>query len=294
MNNTPNAKQTKTTLQKQVIAVIVIALLLIAGLVFYYAVLPNLKQEQVGIGELYPGEATDASGTTLYMVTPIVRKDIEKIEVKNDYGLYVLNAVGTGAGKSFELEDAPGVKLDDYALSGVVIAAAQPITAPADSKHYRAHESATERDLIRYGLDEASTPNWFRVTRTDGTSYRIILGNKLATSKNCYAYVDDPDRMVDVTLEDGTVEKRYIIYVLDSTSYQTLLFPKTALVTTILGEYLGNGVYYTKEFKLYRYENDKRDIAIHIKEAEALVTGLTQFDMVYPGGYNINEDVLTQ
>lgn len=294
MNNTPNAKQTKTTLQKQVIAVIVIALLLIAGLVFYYAVLPNLKQEQVGIGELYPGEATDASGTTLYMVTPIVRKDIEKIEVKNDYGLYVLNAVGTGAGKSFELEDAPGVKLDDYALSGVVIAAAQPITAPADSKHYRAHESATERDLIRYGLDEASTPNWFRVTRTDGTSYRIILGNKLATSKNCYAYVDDPDRMVDVTLEDGTVEKRYIIYVLDSTSYQTLLFPKTALVTTILGEYLGNGVYYTKEFKLYRYDNDKRDIAIHIKEAEALVTGLTQFDMVYPGGYNINEDVLTQ
>ena len=307
MNNIPNETKntskreggkikagTKTTLQKQVIAVMVITVLLIAGLVFYYAVLPNLQQEQVGIGELYPGEATDASGTTLYMVSPLTRKDIEKIEVKNEYGLYVLNAVGKGAGKNFELEDAPGVKLDDYALSGVVIAAAQPITAPADSKHYRAHESATERDLIRYGLDEASTPDWFRVTRTDGTSYKIILGNKLATSNNCYAYIDDPDRMVDVTLEDGTVEKRYIVYVLDSTSYQTLLFPKTALVTTIVGEYLGNGAYYAKNFDVYRYENGERKLAISIKETDSATTGLTQFDMVYPGGYSVDEDVFTQ
>ena len=294
MNNTPNAKQTKTTLQKQAIAIIVVAALLIAGLVFYFAVLPNLEREQAGIGELYPGEALDASGTTLYMVSPLSRKDIEKIEVKNSHGIYVLNATGKGAGKNFELEDAPGVKLDDYALSGVVVAAGQPITAPADSKHYRAHEEATEKDLIRYGLDEASTPDWFRVTRTDGTSYKIILGNKLATSNNCYAYIDDPDRMVDVTLDDGTVEKRYIIYVLDATSYQTLLFPKTALVTPIVGEYLGNGVYYTKNFEVYRYSNGERKIAINIKEAEESLTGLNQFDMVYPGGYNVDPDVFTQ
>lgn len=294
MNNRPNEKTAKTTLQKQAIAIIVVAVLLIAGLVFYYAVLPSLEQEQAGIGELYPGEALDASGTTLYMISPLTRKDIEKIEVKNDGGLYVLNAIGTGAGKEFELEDAPGVKLDDYALSGVVIAAAQPITAPADSKHYRAHESATEKDLIRYGLDEASTPNWFRVTRTDGTSYKIVLGNKLPTSNNCYAYIEGEDRMVDVTLEDGTVEKRYIVYVLDSTSYQTLLFPKTALVTTIVGEYLGNGAYYAKQFDVYRYENGARKLSISIKEADSGLTGLTQFQMVTPAGYNVAEDSLTQ
>ena len=70
MNNTPNAKKTKTTLQKQAIAIIVVAVLLIAGLVFYFAVLPNLEQNQAGIGTVYPGEALDASGTTLYMVDP--------------------------------------------------------------------------------------------------------------------------------------------------------------------------------------------------------------------------------
>lgn len=299
MNNTPvetKKTKTKTTLQKQAIAIIVVAVLLIAGLVFYFAVLPNLQQEQAGIGTLYPGEALDSSGTTLYMVSPLARKDMEKIEVKNSNGLYVLNAVGKGAGKTFELEDAPGVKLDDYALSGVIVAAGQPITAPADSKHYRAHEAATEKDLIRYGLDEASTPDWFRVTRTDGTSYKIILGNKLATSNNCYAYIDDPERMVDVTLEDGTVEKRYIIYVLDATSYQTLLFPKTELVTAIVGEYLGNGAYYAKNFDIYRYpknEEGERTLSISIKESGD-ISSLSQFEMAYPGGYNLNEDVLTQ
>ena len=188
------------------------------------------------------------------MIKPLTRKDIAKIEVKNSAGTFVLNAKdkkGTDAA-TFEIEDAPGVKLDDYALAGVIVAAGQPITAPADSKNYRAHEEATEKDLIRYGLDEASNPNWFRVTCTDGTSYKIFLGNKLPTSANCYAYIEGEDRMVDVTLEDGTVEKRYIVYVLDSTSYQTLLFGKTALVGTLIGEYLGNGVYYAKDFDIYR------------------------------------------
>jgi hypothetical protein len=100
--------------------------------------------------------------------------------------------------------------------------------------------------------------------------------------------------MVDVTLEDGTVEKRYIVYVLDSTSYQTLLFGKTALVGTLIGDYLGNGVYYTKNFDIYRYENGERKLSISIKESDITISGLTQFEMVYPGGYNVDGDVFSQ
>ncbi len=296
MNNTPETKKkiTKTTLQKQAIAISVVAVLLVLGLVFYFAILPMLEESQASIGELYPGEHMDASGTTLYMVEPLTRDKIAKIEVKNSVGLYVLKEKGSGIGKTFELEDAPGVQLDEYSLSGVVVAAGQPITAPADSKNYRAHESATERDLIRYGLDEASNPNWFRVTRTDGTSYKIVLGNKLPTSANCYAYIDDPGRMVDYTLEDGTVEKRYIVYVLDSTSYQTLLFGKTALVDTVVGSYLGTGVYYTEKFEIYRYENGTRVPSVKIQEADATASGATQYTMSYPGGYNVDIEAFTQ
>lgn len=297
MNNIPNeTKQhtSKTTLQKQAIVIIAFSVLLVLGLVFYFAVLPGLKKTQASIGELYAGEYVDESGTTLYMVTPLTRAQIAKIEVKNSMGTYVLNEKGKGAGKTFELEDAPGVALDEYSLAGVVVAAGQPITAPADSKNYRAHESATEKDLIRYGLDEDSDPNWFRVTRTDGTSFRIVLGNKLPTSANCYAYIDDPDRMVDVTLDDGTVEKRYIVYVLDSTSYQTLLFGKTALVGTLIGDYLGNGVYYTSKFQIYKYLDGERKIAVDIEEAGSTSAGASQYNMVYPGGYNVDSEVLIQ
>lgn len=294
MNNTPKAKETKTTLQKQAIVIAVVSVLIVLGLIFYFAVLPQLEKSQVGIGELYEGEALDASGTVLYMVEPLTRDKIAKIEVKNSTGIYVLNEKGKGAAKTFEIEGAEGVLLDEMSLSGVIVAAGQPITAPADNKNYRAHESATKNDLIRYGLDEASDPNWFRVTRTDGTSFKIVLGNKLPTNANCYAYIDSEDRMVDYTLPDGTTEKRYIVYVLDSTSYQTLLFGKTALASTLVGDPLGNGVYYTEEFKIERFENGVRKPAINIKEAEATTAGLLQYEMVYPGGYNIDSEVLTQ
>ena len=297
MMKIPTVKNTKTTLQKQAIAIIVAAVLLVAGLVFYYAVLPSLEQEQAGIGDLYPGEALDSTGNTLYIVNPVMRKSMTKIEVKNSQGIYVLNAVGNGASKTFELEDAPGVKLDDYSLSGVVVAAGQPITARADNDHYRAHESATEEDLLRYGLDEASNPYWFRVTYVDDNgeeqSYKIVLGKKVPTSANCYAYVDSEDRMVDYTNEDGTTEKRYVIYVLDSTSYQTLLFGKTALVGTIVGTYLGNGAYYAERFTVYRFENGERKLAIDIKQAESLSSGYTQYEMAYPGGYNVDADAFS-
>ena len=300
MNNIPNAKKTaKTTLQKQAIVIIAVAVFLVLGLVFYFAVLPKLEETQASIGDLYPGEHLDESGTTLYMVKPVERKDIVKIEVKNSVGNYVLTEKGDGIGKTFELEDAPGVALDEYSLAGVVVAAGRPITAPADSKNYRAHESATESDLVRYGLDEGSNPNWFRVTYEDENkvekSYRIVLGNKLPTSANCYAYIDDPDRMVPVTLNDGTVENRYVVYVLDSTSYQTLLFGKTALVGTLIGEHLGNGVYYTKNFEIYRkYPGSERQIAINIRDTEVSMSGLTQYEMVYPGGYNVDEETFIQ
>lgn len=298
MMRTPNVKTTKTTLQKQAIAIIVAAALLVAGLVFYFAVLPGLEKEEAGIGELYPGEALDSTGNTMYIVNPVMRKSMTKIEVKNSMGIYVLNAKGSSNSKTFELEDAPGVVLDEYSLAGVVVAAGQPITARADSKHYRAHESATEKDLIRYGLDEASNPSWFRVTYVDDNgkeqSYKIVMGNKVPTSANCYAYVDSEDRMVDYVNEDGTTEKRYVIYVLDSTSYQTLLFGKTALVGTNVGTYLGNGAYYAERFTIYRYENGERKLAIDIQKSETTASGLAQYEMAYPGGYNVDPDIFTE
>ena len=290
-----SAPQTKTTLQKQAIFIGVAAGIVALFLIFYFAILPLIKSGVAKVDYVYPGEYYD--GSTLYMVKPRYRADITKIEVNNKHGTYVLNAKGSGSGKTFLIEGASETKLDEYSLSAVVVAAGQPIAAPSDSKNYRANERATEADLARYGLDAASNPGWFRVTLTDGTSYKIVYGNKLPTSKNCYAYVEGEDRMNVVTNDDGTTSSYYIVYSLDALSYEALLYDKTALVNPLIGtSYLGNGVYYTTNFEVHRYDDKegKRTPVINITQADYAISGVTQYDIVYPGGYNLDDAVFTQ
>ncbi len=289
--------ETKTTLQKQGIVICVLAAVVALFLIFYFAILPNIQQQTAKVTYTYPGEYYEESSKTLYMITPVSRSAMKKIEIKNELGTYVLNEKGSGSGKTFSLDDAAETVLDEYAVSGVVVAVGQPITAPADSKTYRASETATADDLKKFGLDEASDPNWFRVTKTDGTSYRIFFGDKLPAGSGCYAYVEGEDRMRTVTNEDGTESKYYIVYVLDSTTYKTLLYGKTGLVNTLVGDYLGNGVYYTQKFEIYRYdeeENKRKPVINIIENANPSGSGVDQFSLVYPGGYRLNGDVLTQ
>ncbi len=287
--------ETKTTLQKQGIIICVLAAVVALFLIFYFAILPLLQKQVAEVTYTYPGEYYEESSKTLYMITPVNRSAMKKIEIKNEHGTYVLNEKGSGSGKTFVLEDAAETVLDEYALSGVVVAVGQPITAPADSKTYRASETATAEDLKKFGLDEASDPNWFRVTQTDGSSYRIFFGNKLPAGSGCYAYVEGEDRMRTVVNEDGTESKYYIVYVLDSTTYKTLLYGKTGLVSTLVGTYLGNGVYYTSKFEVYRYEDGERKPVINIVENEnPSGSGVDQFTLVYPGGYRLDEDILIQ
>ncbi len=291
-NKVANKAETKTTLQKQGIFICVIATLIALFLIFYFAILPNIQKQVAKVTYTYEGEYYEESSGVLYMITPITRASMKKIEVKNEHGIYVLNENGTGSGKTFTLEDAAETVLDEYSVSGVVVSVGQPITAPADSKTYRASETATDADLKKFGLDEASDPNWFRVTQTDGSSYRIFFGDKLPAGSGCYAYVEGRTRTV--TNEDGTESKYYIVYVLDSTTYKTLLYGKTGLVSTTVGTYLGTGAYYTSKFELYRYEEGERNTVINIIEnPNPSGSGTDQFNLVYPGGYKLDSEVLS-
>ncbi len=293
-NKAANKAETKTTLQKQGIFICVIAAVIALFLIFYFAILPNIKKQVAKVTYTYEGEYYEEASGVLYMVTPITRSAIKTIEVKNEHGIYVLNEKGSGSGKTFVLEDAAETVLDEYSLSGVVVSVGQPITAPADSKTYRASETATAEDLKKFGLDEASDPSWFRVTQTDGSSYRIFFGNKLPAGSGCYAYVEGEGRMRTVTNEDGTESKYYIVYVLDSTTYKTLLYGKTGLVSTTVGTYLGSGAYYTSKFELYRYEEGERKPVINIIEnPNPSGSGTDQFNLVYPGGYKLDSEVLS-
>lgn len=286
--NEKKAKVGKTTLQRQYIFIIIGVVIAALFAIFYFAIYPHLVEKAAGVDYIYEGEYYD--GTTLYVTGPYRRAEIAKIEIKNSYGTYVLNENGTGSSKTYTLEGAEGVILDAYSIAGVVVAAGQPITVAADSKHYRADEYATEADLAKYGLDAASDPYWFRVTLTDGSSYRIFIGDKIPTGTNRYAYIEDEARRNVVTNEDGTTSSYYIVYVLDPTTTSSLLYGKTSLVSPIVGQYCGNGVYYLTNFELHRFVDGERELIVQIganDNAESATA--SAFEMKYPRGYMLND-----
>ncbi len=286
--NEQNAKVGKTTLQRQYIFIIIGVIVAALFAIFYFAIYPNLVEKVAGVDYVYNGEYYD--GTTLYVTGPYKRADIAKIEIKNSYGIYVLNEKGTGSSKDYTLEGAESVYLDAYSVAGVVVAAGQPITVAADSKHYRADEYATKDDLAKYGLDEASDPSWFRVTLTDGSSYRIFIGDKIPTGTNRYAYIEDEARMNVVKNEDGTTSSYYIVYVLDPTTTASLLYGKTSLVSPIVGQYCGNGAYYLTNFELHRFVDGERELIVQITDNDNTESATSSaFELKYPRGYMLND-----
>lgn len=283
------AKAGKTTLQRQYIFIIAGLLLAALFAVFYFAIYPHIAKTVAGVSYLYNGEYYD--GSTLYIVGPYKRADITKIEVKNEKGTYVLNENGSGSSKTYTLEGGTGVTLDEYSVAGIVVAAGQPITVAADSKNYRADEYATKEDLAKYGLDEASDPSWFRVTLSDGSSYRIFIGDALPTGASHYAYLEDETRRNVVENEDGTTSSYYIVYVLDTTSSAALLYDKTGLVSTIVGKYCGSGISYLSNFEIHRYVDGERKLIVQIGANDNTETATgSAFEMTYPRGYVLNDD----
>lgn len=289
--NVATAHVEKTTLQKQYIFIIIAACLLVLFLIFYFAIYPLLKKSTNNLTYLYDGEAIDKYGQ-LCIVTPHERKEISKIEVKNEHGIYTLNAyTANNGGREYKLEGGGKVVLDAASVAGVVTSAGQPLAVSADKTHYRADEYATKEDLKKYGLDEEADPSWVRVTLDNGTSYRLMIGNALPAGNGYYAMLDDETRRNVVENEDGTVSEYYIIYILEATTSKTLLSGDTAIVSLQLGDNVGTGIYSTKEFRIDRIIDGKRDVVINIKANDGVSdTGMSTYKLIYPAGYMLNED----
>lgn len=283
------AKAGKTTLQRQYIFIIAGLVLAALFALFYFLVYPLLVREAVGVSYTYDGEHYDAASETLYMIGPYERSDIDKMEVKNDNGIYVLNGKVNGLSKSYTLEGGENVTLDEISVAGIVFATGKPMAIAADSKSYRADEYATEEDLAKYGLDEASDPAWFRVTLSDGSTYRIFIGDVLPTGAGYYAYVEGRRNVVEN--EDGTTSEYHIVYVMDSSSSYSLMYGKTGLVSPIVGKYCGNGVSYLSNFEIQRYVENERKLIVQIVANENTETSTgSAFKMEYPRGYVLNDD----
>ncbi|MGN1096025.1 MAG: hypothetical protein ACI4QR_06520 [Eubacteriales bacterium] len=280
----------RTTLQKQYIFIIIAAVLALLFIIFYFAIYPKIKKSTDLITYLYDGEYRE--GSILYIVGPTERKYISKIEVKNTFGLYTVEADNSESdAKKFSLVGGGKVVLDEYSLAGLIVNAAKPMAIAMDSKNYRADEYATKEDLKKYGLDEASDPAWFRVTMNDGSSYRIFIGNPLSAGRGCYAYLEDETRKNVVTNEDGTTSEYYIIYVFDINSAATMLAGETAVVSTNIGAYVGNGIYNLSNFEIYRNIGKERRLIVRVVENTSTDNiGVSNITLDYPAAYMLDEN----
>lgn len=278
----------KTSLQKTAkISILLGGIVLVCAIVYFAAIAPLLKAETNYVPELYDGEVY--SNGLIYILRQYERSEIQSIEIKNETEHYKLNAYGEADNIQFNIEGSEHIALS-YENVASLLGDVRVLATNSPAGQDRANEMATAEDLAHYGLDAASDPSWFEVTLTDGSSYRIYIGNALTTSSGYYVLLDGRKNVV--TNEDGTTTEYDIVYVLQSRLGDTVLANSAFLVSPEIAPSYGNSIFDVSNFSILRYTGgEERELIVQVGLAEE--TGVSAsslvYQMLYPSAYVINE-----
>ncbi len=265
----------KTTLQKQLRMVIIFVLVAAIGLgVYFAAIYPSIKKED----ELPPLLDGEQYYNKMILIVPYTeRTDMKSIEVHNKYGDYALEAVATDSGSiTFYLRGNDHIRLDSSALASAVVGAGTVYSNKINDMQ-RVNENATPEDLPQYGLtEEAKEYSWFRVTRNDGTSYKVIVGDPVPSGNAYYGMVEGREN---------------VVYSL-STSVAVFKSKSTVLVDKTISNYLGSNVTSINDFYIFRNIAGERTLLLELKSknTEAADNATSSYEMVYPAAYYLNDD----
>ena len=282
----------KTSLQKTARISIIFAAVALVGVIVYFAVIaPLLNQQDNYVPELFEGEEYKYS--SIYILPEYARADIESVEIKNKLEQYKLKSYTTESGMlTFQIEGSEHITLNEESLASLLADVRVLITNYIPGQE-RVSTTATQQDLVNYGLDEASDPTWFEVTLKEGGSYRVYIGKELPTSSGYYARLEGRKNVV--TDENGNTTEYDIVYALQSSLKDTIVeADSNKIVAVDLTPYIGNSVL-SAEFTLTRIENDERKVIIRVGVAEDLTnaTNPTTYKMIFPQAYVIHEDIYT-
>ncbi len=279
----------KTSLQKTArISIIFGAIALVGVIVYFAAIAPFLQSRNEYVPELFEGEVYQYS--SIYILKPYERADIKSVEIKNSSEHYKLNSYKLENNSiSFQLEENKDITLDEQAISALLADVRVLVTNYIPGQE-RVTTTATEADLVNYGLDAASDPAWFEVVLNDGNSYRVYVGRSLATSSGFYARLEGRKNVV--TDENGNTTEYDIVYALQSSLSETVLSTSNKLVSKNLAPYAGNQILSTNDFSLTRFIDGKRKVIIQVGAVKNLSTSTnaSSYEMLYPKAYMINED----
>lgn len=251
----------KTGLQKQIIIIVSIAAAFVIFLGFYFFLIKPMLEEEPEIPDSAQTEI-DKHGQTVingnpFILEPVDYDQISRIDVENEHGGYSAYRDGENfyiqGAEKFELdyEKTAALRVDTcylYALEEV--------------------EGADLENLADYGFESPLAS--FTVTKTDGTSYRIIIGEKIPTLGGYYAML----------------EGRQAIYVLGTDIENTVLAPAEEFLNTMIIPPVSSSLFYScKDF--YLKKNGELFVALEMVDEKNVVTFGNQgtHKMTYPTAY---------
>lgn len=289
-------KGEKTLLQKQARAGIIILAVALIGLVVYFAIVrPAVNKVTSYVPELLEGE--ELYNNNIILIEKFrTRAEVSSIEIKNENEHYKLIAKDPGnAGTMFYIEGSEDITLNAQNLASVVTHSLLLVTnSPKLGTQDRVNERATDADLASYGLDEGSSPAFFEVKFTDGTSYKIIIGSKQPTGDGYYAMAEG--RRNKVTDEDGVTTEYHVIYSL--TTYVAADFMtqgSEALISTVVLPYFAKSIYQPSDFLIERTSDGeyKTVVRLHTLKAEEQTTAGRTYALDVPKGYVVEESTFS-
>jgi len=209
-------------LKKRNLAILVLAVVFVALAAVYFAVIRPLvsvaEDDSVSL-DLMDGESAITNKlTTFYIFDPISRDAISSIEVENEFGGYTLKRSTT----DFYLDGLKGLPIDDNLLASLIVTAGTPIAMMRVAQGIENDTNA----LAEYGLDEPQA-SW-TLTKTDGTTYTVDVGDELLTEGGYYVRYRGRDA----------------VYIMSLTLADTILKPAEGLLTPILLDGLTESNYY--------------------------------------------------
>ena len=282
----------KTSLQKTARISIIFACIALVGLIVYFAVIAPLMNKEEYVPELFDGEVYQYS--SIYILPVYERSQIASVEIKNSLDQYTLKSAKDETGAiTFKIEGSEHIVISEESLS-MLLADVRVLLTNSPAGQDRVTTTATQEDLVHYGLDDASNPAYFKVTLVDGSSYRIYIGKPLVTTTGYYVRMEGrTNKVID---ENGNETEYDIVYALQSSLGDTVLQPSTYVVSTELTPYIGNDIFGATDFTLVKWKENEREVFVKIGMVadQNIAASAQTYEMIVPSAYTVNEDIYSK
>ncbi len=236
---------------------------------YFFIVRPLLKVDtpEEEIPELLPGELLGTSNRIL-MFEHCEKADIASIEVHNKKGSYTFYRA---LDDNFYIKGKEAAPYSKEALSYLIVSAGYTLSL---------RRITTDcEDFHAYGLAPEDDPNWYVLTRTDGTVHKVWIGDPLVTGGGYYARYDG----------------RNAVYALDESIAMTLLADVNFLITPVLAYPISaSDSYTTDDFYIIKDGEYFVKVDYLTNEEKPTDAGLGSFEMIYPTHYSLNDDNYTE